>query len=346
MSEIPALPKDGYWQEHGIAYATAAVARAEYGVHHPSKYIRHRPRKGDGKPHPAIGRFIRYVRRKFLVPPNRVVSVVLLLVADLEEIREATRPAKVAAVVAGTGNLTLAEVTTKLGRDRKSVEQLAAKGLLRTARERRGQVVRQVSRNGRKVTYVQHRHALVFDPEDVDAFGKRPDGMISLPEATARSGIPYETWYGWLKKVFCVPLGKRLRAERQMAPTLDGKRFREMWHIFIKDYNRIVGAKAASGTPTAFTPPHASAGTASRGEADTVETSGTAEPQTGDNPTPRKRGRPTGTVDREVQNNKRLMLEAWDRGEFGMNKTAAGRAFGLDRSTASKIINAHECSKM
>jgi hypothetical protein len=85
MSEIPALPKDGYWQEHGVAYATAAVARAEYGVHHPCKYIKQRLRKGKGKPHEAIGRFIRSVRRKFLVPPGRVVPVELFLVADLTD---------------------------------------------------------------------------------------------------------------------------------------------------------------------------------------------------------------------------------------------------------------------
>jgi hypothetical protein len=36
------------------------------------------------------------------------------------------------------------------------------------------------------------------------------------------------------------------------------------------------------------------------------------------------------------------MLEAWERGEFGSNKSAAGRAYGFDRSDATKIINAHE----
>src|SRR5262249_5808389 len=67
---------------------------------------------------------------------------------------------------------------------------------------------------------------------------------------------------------------------------------------------------------------------------------GTAERQKG------KRGRPPNSTDPEVARRKQEMLDAWDRGDFGSNKAAAGRAFDFHRSDASKIINDHERSKM
>jgi hypothetical protein len=55
-------------------------------------------------------------------------------------------------------------------------------------------------------------------------------------------------------------------------------------------------------------------------------------------------GRPRG-VTRAVADRVKRMLQAWDRGEFGNNKAAAGRAFSFNRPDASKIINAHEAAK-
>jgi hypothetical protein len=60
---------------------------------------------------------------------------------------------------------------------------------------------------------------------------------------------------------------------------------------------------------------------------------------------PRKRGRPKGTIDEGRVKRIRLMLEAWDRGEFGGNKAQAGRMYGFHRPAATVIINAHEKKK-
>jgi hypothetical protein len=59
-----------------------------------------------------------------------------------------------------------------------------------------------------------------------------------------------------------------------------------------------------------------------------------------------KRGRKPGQT-KDVKNRIRDMLAAWDRGDFNGNKAAAGRAFGFDRSDATKHINKHiaECRK-
>jgi hypothetical protein len=59
----------------------------------------------------------------------------------------------------------------------------------------------------------------------------------------------------------------------------------------------------------------------------------------------RGRGRPKGSTDSEVAKRKANMLEAWDRGDFGANKAAAGRAFGFHRPDASKYIAEHEREK-
>jgi hypothetical protein len=59
----------------------------------------------------------------------------------------------------------------------------------------------------------------------------------------------------------------------------------------------------------------------------------------------KRRGRPKGWRDPEVAARQKAMLEAWDRGEFGTNKAAAGRAFEFDRSDAAKIIKDHERSR-
>jgi hypothetical protein len=59
----------------------------------------------------------------------------------------------------------------------------------------------------------------------------------------------------------------------------------------------------------------------------------------------KRRGRPTGTIDKGRVERARMMLEAWDRGEFKGNKARAGRAYQFDRSDATKIINAHERRK-
>jgi hypothetical protein len=60
-------------------------------------------------------------------------------------------------------------------------------------------------------------------------------------------------------------------------------------------------------------------------------------------PAPRKPSRPgrkRGSVDPEVAQRKREMLERWDRREFE-SKAAAGRAYGFHRSDATKLINEH-----
>jgi hypothetical protein len=57
-----------------------------------------------------------------------------------------------------------------------------------------------------------------------------------------------------------------------------------------------------------------------------------------------RRGRPKGR-DPEVLKREKEMLAAWDRGEFGFNKSAAGRAFNFHRQDATRIINAHERRK-
>jgi hypothetical protein len=62
------------------------------------------------------------------------------------------------------------------------------------------------------------------------------------------------------------------------------------------------------------------------------------------NPEPKRRGRPKGR-DPEVIRREKAMLAAWDRGEFGTNKAAAGRAFKFHRQDATKLINAHERKK-
>jgi hypothetical protein len=56
-------------------------------------------------------------------------------------------------------------------------------------------------------------------------------------------------------------------------------------------------------------------------------------------------GRPVGSIDEDVANRKREMLEAWDRDEFQGNKAEAGRSHGFHRSDATKIINEHERAK-
>jgi hypothetical protein len=61
--------------------------------------------------------------------------------------------------------------------------------------------------------------------------------------------------------------------------------------------------------------------------------------------TPAKIGRPKGTVDTEAQQRDRNLLDAWDRGDFGTNKTEAARHFKVDPSYARKIINDHESGK-
>jgi hypothetical protein len=56
---------------------------------------------------------------------------------------------------------------------------------------------------------------------------------------------------------------------------------------------------------------------------------------------PRRPGRPPvrtrDRIDREAE-----MLKAWDQKKFGTNKAATGRAFDIDRSDATKLINDHE----
>ena len=58
----------------------------------------------------------------------------------------------------------------------------------------------------------------------------------------------------------------------------------------------------------------------------------------------RARGRPKGRTEARVQR-EREMLEGWDRGEYGTNMAAAGKAHDIDRSDARKIIFAHEQEK-
>jgi hypothetical protein len=60
---------------------------------------------------------------------------------------------------------------------------------------------------------------------------------------------------------------------------------------------------------------------------------------------PKRRGRPSGTIDPDVARRKRQMLEEWDQGNFNGNKAAAGRAHGFHRSDATKIINVHARKK-
>src|SRR5262249_35770346 len=62
-------------------------------------------------------------------------------------------------------------------------------------------------------------------------------------------------------------------------------------------------------------------------------------------PKKRGRGRPKGKRDAEVVERRARMLAAWDRGERGDNKAATGRAYGFDRSDATKLINRHEREK-
>jgi hypothetical protein len=63
-------------------------------------------------------------------------------------------------------------------------------------------------------------------------------------------------------------------------------------------------------------------------------------------PSPKKgRGRRPGSFDKKVAERKTKMLEAWDRGDFHGNKSAAGRAHGFHRSDASKTIAKHEAQK-
>ena len=77
---------------------------------------------------------------------------------------------------------------------------------------------------------------------------------------------------------------------------------------------------------------------------------GPAEPRTTDSQEPqerrRHRGRPKGYRNPKVTERIRRMLEAWDRGDFGKNKAAAGRQCGFGRSEATKIINDHERRKV
>ena len=58
-----------------------------------------------------------------------------------------------------------------------------------------------------------------------------------------------------------------------------------------------------------------------------------------------KRGRPPGSVDSDVQERKRLMLEAWERQDYGDNKARYARQFNFHRQDASKIINSFEAKK-
>jgi hypothetical protein len=55
-------------------------------------------------------------------------------------------------------------------------------------------------------------------------------------------------------------------------------------------------------------------------------------------------GRPKGNKP-ETEKRKREMLDAWDMGEFGHNKSKAGQKHGFHRSDATKIINKHERAK-
>jgi hypothetical protein len=61
--------------------------------------------------------------------------------------------------------------------------------------------------------------------------------------------------------------------------------------------------------------------------------------------TPANIGRPKGTVDTEAQQRDRDLLDAWDRGDFGTNRTEAARHFKVDPSYARKIIRKHERGK-
>lgn len=68
------------------------------------------------------------------------------------------------------------------------------------------------------------------------------------------------------------------------------------------------------------------------------------------NPAKRERarakiGRPPGKVDLKAQQRDKDLLEAWDRGDFGTNKTEAARKFRVDPSYARKIIREHERGK-
>ncbi len=97
--------------------------------------------------------------------------------------------------------------------------------------------------------------------------------------------------------------------------------------------------------PDEMSPPRAPKATAHPGPSP----AGPAEPRTTDSQEPqerrRRRGRPKGYRDPDVAERKEQMLEAWDRGDFGTNKAAAGRAFKFHRQDATNIINAHEAEK-
>ncbi len=242
MSTVPTVPPDGYWQEKGHRYATLQIAREVFGVNHPGRYIKDRPQGGQGAHHPSISRHIGAIRRPFILPPNRIVFLTLFLVEDLAAIRDARQQIK-------TANhdpyphATAVEAAKDCGRSEKTIRNLAAKKLIGSQNDPRGRVVRQRGRHGRKVSYAKHRNVLTVRPADLQVLTTKPQNKISLSKAASESGIPYETWYWWTTLNICPPLGKRLFRTRELAPTIDGKRLRETWHIGTGDFASILSYK-------------------------------------------------------------------------------------------------------
>jgi hypothetical protein len=56
-------------------------------------------------------------------------------------------------------------------------------------------------------------------------------------------------------------------------------------------------------------------------------------------PTRNKGGRPKGRIDPEVAKRNNKIRMAWDKREFGTNKAAYARAFGVDRKTIYEIVS-------
>jgi hypothetical protein len=76
-----------------------------------------------------------------------------------------------------------------------------------------------------------------------------------------------------------------------------------------------------------------------------IESNGQSHESNGEEKPKRGVGRPEGSVDQGRQKRIEQMLNDWDAGKFGTNKTAAGQAHDIDRSSATKIINAHDAEK-
>ena len=183
-----------------------------------------------------------------------------------------------------------------------------------------------------------------------------PGAWLGVKAARAQYGLS-KGLLGWWRKHPCPLLGRKLRCKQIQSRSLanacrliwvyqdeDLKRIAEARGLEVLPASETVRGAASSAPPQAALPPefegHPVRLTNRILDVRIVDRDDLTEDASG--PTIRRPpGRPRGTGDPDVARRKREMLEAWDRGEYGGNKSRAGRAHGFCRADATKYINKH-----